>query len=396
MNEPPAILILAASLYQIPFIQRARELGFRVVTLDNRPDNPGHRLADTSICASTTDPAAVLAAARAEKVSAILAPCTDVALPSAARAAADLGLPFPSPPAVDTLTSKAAFRRFQQSRQLPHPDFVEVRSGKPLPVWPTWPALVKPDRASGAKGMRMVTDLDDLKEACCYAAPVSLNGTVVIEAFLPGKQTTLEGIWDGQRWIASWLFDRVVAPPPYTTTMGHNYPSCQPTSLADKARQAVAAILTHFAIPPTFVDADLVFTPEGPIILEMAPRVGGNSITRFLAALAGVDVPDLTIRLATGQSLPSLPAPPFPAGALRLLGSATPGILYYEPDAVAHWRKQSGVAVLDIDLPPHTPVPVMTDSRNRLGEIITTGPDLETAVSRIDQILRNIQWEVSS
>ena len=95
-SNKPALLVLAASHYQCDAIRTAQRLGYRVITTDNRPDNPGHRIADRCFDVDTTDRAGVLAIARAEKIAGVLAPCTDVAMPTAACVAEALGLRGPS------------------------------------------------------------------------------------------------------------------------------------------------------------------------------------------------------------------------------------------------------------------------------------------------------------
>ena len=55
MSERPTLLVLAATTYQIPFIQAARRLGCRVLTADNRMANPGHAMADANFCCDTTN-----------------------------------------------------------------------------------------------------------------------------------------------------------------------------------------------------------------------------------------------------------------------------------------------------------------------------------------------------
>src|SRR5262249_17684232 len=91
------LLVLAASLYQIPVTERAKARGSRVITTDNVPSNPGHRLADRAYSVDTTDQAGVLEIARRENVAGIIAACTDVAVPTAAFVAARLGLRAPPP-----------------------------------------------------------------------------------------------------------------------------------------------------------------------------------------------------------------------------------------------------------------------------------------------------------
>ena len=73
------LLVLAASRYQIPIITTAKRLGYRVLTIDNVPDNPGHALADQACFIDTTDIQGVLAVARRERVDGVIAACTDVA-----------------------------------------------------------------------------------------------------------------------------------------------------------------------------------------------------------------------------------------------------------------------------------------------------------------------------
>src|SRR5512136_1729181 len=93
MNK--TLLVLAASRYQLETIRCAKRLGLRVITLDNLPDNPGHLEADRCYNIDTTDMEAVLDAARKERIDGVIAACTDVAVPTAAFLAQELGLAGP-------------------------------------------------------------------------------------------------------------------------------------------------------------------------------------------------------------------------------------------------------------------------------------------------------------
>ena len=69
---PQKLLMLGASLAQIPGIVAAREQGLHVISCDNLPHSPGHTLAHESVQASTFDPAAVLVAARQHAIDGIM------------------------------------------------------------------------------------------------------------------------------------------------------------------------------------------------------------------------------------------------------------------------------------------------------------------------------------
>ncbi len=107
------MLVLAASHYQLEAIEAARRLGYRVVTTDNRPDNPGHALADRAYGADTRDLDAILALARAEHINGVIAPCTDIAMPVAAAVANQLGLAGPPADSTRLVCDKSSFRSFQ-------------------------------------------------------------------------------------------------------------------------------------------------------------------------------------------------------------------------------------------------------------------------------------------
>src|SRR5213078_2129415 len=124
------LLVLAASTYQLDAIRKAKELGIRVITTDNVPSNPGHRLADRCYSIDTTDRAGVLDLARRERINGVIAPATDVALETAAYVAAALALPGPSVESAAILVSKWQFRQFLKREGLPCPRFFYTTSNE--------------------------------------------------------------------------------------------------------------------------------------------------------------------------------------------------------------------------------------------------------------------------
>src|SRR5690349_10666200 len=119
MNK--TLLVLAASFYQVAAIETAKRMGYRVVTTDNVPSNPGHALADKSYTVDTTDVDAVLEVAVRERISGIIAPGTDVAVMTASKVAERLQLVGPSYEAARILTNKFAFRQFLTRSELSCP-----------------------------------------------------------------------------------------------------------------------------------------------------------------------------------------------------------------------------------------------------------------------------------
>ena len=155
-----AIVILGASALQRPLILAARATGRPVVTLDNVPDNIGHRDADRSHHVSTRDVEGVVAIAIEEEASAVLTACSDVALPAAAAATATLGLVGFDPKTLGSWYPKDRLRQFQKEFGISHPDYVTGRASEGLlrrAQRLEGPIVVKPSDRSGSRGVTRVT-----------------------------------------------------------------------------------------------------------------------------------------------------------------------------------------------------------------------------------------------
>ena len=121
------LLVLAASMYQLDTIKTAKQLGYRVVTTDNVPDNPGHTMADHSYLVDTTDMEGVLNIAIHEKVCGIISPCTEVAVPTMAYVVERLGLNGPPFTSTQITCDKNVFRRFLRENAFPVPSFMKFQ-----------------------------------------------------------------------------------------------------------------------------------------------------------------------------------------------------------------------------------------------------------------------------
>lgn len=384
----PTLLVLAASTYQVPVIRRARELGLRVLTADNRPENPGHALADAAFTVDTLDAEALCALAGRERVDGVIAAATDVALPAAAAVAARLGLPGPPPEAVATLCSKPAFRAFQRRLGLPCPEFRVVAPGEAAPAAGRW--ICKPDRSSGSKGIRIAAG-DALADAVAQARRHALGGHVLLEAVIEGGQGTLEGVLQGGRLAACLPTDRLVAPAPHVATHGHRVPArLAPPALARLVAQ-IEAVAAALGLRDAMVDVDFVATAAEAWILEMTPRMGGNALMALVPAATGFALMDHAILLAIGRAAP-LPRgwdDPAPT-AVQILGTAAAGRLAYDAAEAEALRREPWVLDLTLDLPPGAPVEPFTDGTRRVGQALFQAPSRAALDARAAALLARL------
>jgi biotin carboxylase len=369
------LLVLGASHDQVPAIIKARAMGLEVITADNVPSNPGHSVADKGFDCDTTDIEAVADLAEAEKVSGVLAPGTDVALPALAAACSRLGLPGPGEEAARVLTRKASFRELQRELTLAAPPFTTFNA----PVWPEslghdggqW--AIKPNVSSGSKGVFKVANREDFLRLSPETLRWSLDGVAVAEGWVDGSQHTCEGVIKSGRCLGVMFTDRVTAPPPWGATWGHYSP---PIALCRKTQDGLLAsvekVFDRLGFRDGTFDCDFVAPECGgdPVILEMTPRLGGNSLSALYRLSMKADIEAYAIRHAVGWPQDFCPRAVPKCTAVIILGVTTRGRLRWDKDAEARLSREHWVQKFSIDLPWEAPVEPFANGRNRIGEAI--------------------------
>jgi biotin carboxylase len=373
MNK--ALMVLAASTYQIPAIRTAKRMGYRVITTDNAPSNPGHAFADASYDADTTDQERVLDIARKEGISGIIAAGTDVAVVTASYVAEQLHLPGPPLNAARILTHKQYFREFLSTTEFLCPLALPLASDK-LPTSELFNGrnwLIKPSRSSGSKGVFVVRSEAEFLSRVAESRAFSMDGTCVLEEFIEGTQHTCEGVLKNGQVQLSLLTDRSTAAFPYTATTGHTVPSRLPLAIQTLALSVIENVLRRLGVSSGPFDCDFVADNDRISIIEITPRLGGNSLSSLFMAALDFDLVAYAVSHACGDTYP-LPQPsqPRPA-AIAILGVERSGSLSWSETEAAALRRECWVDTILFDQPPGTAVKPFVNGRHRVGEVLITG-----------------------
>lgn len=386
------LLVLAASLYQVETIDCAKRLGYRVITLDNRPENPGHALADKSYQIDTTDMGAVLEAARLEQIDGIIAPCTDVAIPTAAYVAQAMhlrGIPFHS---AKIVCDKILFRRFLERQGFPVPTHMAIGGGAELPenVFQQGAWIMKPNRSSGSKGIFVVRSKAEYLKRLPETLSFSPDGKAILERYIEGFQGTCEGILRDGNLALTFLLDRQTPDLPYVTTCGHH----MPTRLAKTFQARLFAILREvwrlLEITDGPFDCDFVAAEDEVHLLEVAPRMGGNSISSLLRKATGFDIVHYSVQQALGEN-PDVPnSCSIRPTAVVLLGVFEAGKLTYETREAQNLVREPWVDSLTMDFEPGEAVLPFVNGRHRIGQAIVYGEDRDDLDAKVIQLKQRL------
>lgn len=369
-----SLLVVAASTYQLPVILKARALGLRVITADNRPSNPGHAVADASFDIDIRDREAILRLARSEGVIGVVSPCSDIGTLTAAYVTSSLGLPGPPYESCRILTNKALFRGYITNEGLPCPPFVLVAANSGAPMLEgdgLW--VLKPADSSGSKGVRIVASREELDAALPECLEHSESKQAVLEEYLDGHQATCEGVLEGGQIRFMVVIDRLVAPLPYVATAGHIIPSALDDSTISRLKEQLEHLWSRLGITDAVFDCDFVVHGGEIFILEMSPRLGGNSIESLVKSSCGLDLGDRALRLACGFETSPLPDVEGTPACNLILGVTGAGALEYDEEGFRSLKAEPWVIDLTLDYVRGSSVLPFINGQRRVGRALLQG-----------------------
>lgn len=330
------LLILGGSPFQVPAIVHAARLGHHVITCDYLPDNPGHALAHESYNVSTTDGEAVLALARDRRIDGVLAFASDPAAGTAAHVSSALGLPGLGVAAAHCLSNKAAFRAFLKTHGFRTPEFaavtslaeaIEAASGIGFPV------MVKPTDSSGSKGVSRVLCDADLPAAFAHALEYARDPRVIIEQYIPraGAQIAGDGLVVEGRLVFGCFGDEHFDGECCThAPVGESFPGQLSAATRATLFEQLQRLFTLLGVRNLVFNLDAMVDTDGNLVLlEIGPRAGGNCLPAVIKAHTGVDLVDIAIRQALGDTVCEAAYSGKPAGshATWMIHSRREGIL---------------------------------------------------------------------
>ena len=386
------LLVLGAGVYQVPTILTGRRLGYRVITTDNVPGNPGHVLADAAFDIDTTNVPGVLDLARGERISGVIAPSTDVAVLTAAHVSEHLRLSGPPVSAACVLTQKFQFREFLRQSGFDSPRALLVEQGRvpPEALFDGRAWLIKPNRSSGSRGIFVLSTREELLAHIADSQGSSLDGTAVLEEYMDGTQHTCEGVLERGRVAVALVTDRDTAAMPHTATTGHRVPSRLTETVQDSALRLIEGAFDRLRVTSGPFDCDFVVTSGGIALIEMTPRLGGNSLSKLSKAALDFDLAAYAVRHACGDAY-KLPASrqPKPRG-VAILGVEGHGRLTWNETEMQALSEEAWVESLILDLPQGSPVKPFINGRRRVGEALIAGSDRNELDIRAEELRQRL------
>jgi len=386
------VLIVAAGALQVPAIEEARRLGLRTVALDANPEAPGMSLADAAHVVDILDATAVIKLAQAEKISGVMTLCTDAPVRTVAAVAEKLQLPALSPVAASNATDKRLMRKALLAHAVPVPGFATAKSSaeaRSAAETLGYPVALKIPCSSGSRGVYRVNSAEELEGYFDSARKFQPQGDLLIEQWMKGPEVSVEGACCGDSVHVVQVTDKAVFPGPYPVEAGHSQPSQLPPETVSRIRDVTKAGVIALGLSNCVFHAELKITSEGPKVVEIGARLGGDRISTHLTPLStGVNLVRAAIQIAIGE-IPSFTPSLARGAAVRYFKAPKLGVIKKVEglDAIA---SMTGLELLypeserDGPLQPGFQIGEICSSLDRYGHVIFSGANAPEAVARCE------------
>ena len=371
------LVILGGSDGTVSAFRAARRLGLATICVDMRPDAPGVAEADEFLHLSTRDVPAVADALRGRAgLAGLLAPGSDINLPSLVELARLLGLPCGLTDAtLRASTDKLHFREVCERLGLPGPRYWDGNADPALR--PPLPVIVKPVDSGSSRGITICREPGELPAAIAHAKEVSPSGRAVIEELLTGEDLCAEAMLQDGR-IALLGLSRRVTAPPAVVAVGHDMAPADDVLEKEVVRQ-LELVCGDLGYRDGPLNVDLFVDGGQVTLVEMGARIGGNGLGEALGLMHGVDTVEATVRLAVGERPDLTPARRGPAH-VRVLRAPSAGTLV-SIDGLE--SLPDGAEVVGVARPGDHVVPY-TECRAKLGYVVDREPADLDALIRVD------------
>lgn len=307
MTKQKTILVLGTNAGQADLIRHMKVRGWRVIGASPVVGEPGQAFCDVIEKINIVDIDALANLVERHKPDLVYSISSDIAMVSVVALSERVGLPhFYDSDFIRLLDDKAALRGFLAEHDLGPVPFRKLRSANEAADWDHFPCMVKPTDAQGQRGVVRVDRREDLAPAIEAAVGISRSKQAIVEGFLNGVEISCNVLVCGGEVKMKVLSERLVhGPHALGVPRGHLVPCDNVTEENQRAALAlVDGIVAALGCRDGVLYFQMIVTPEGPRVVEIAPRLDGCHMWRLIMAAEGADLIEMTMDCLTGEDMP--------------------------------------------------------------------------------------------
>jgi len=241
----------------------------------------------------------------------------DHLIPVASSLAMRLGLDFHDGAVTGRLVDKWTQRQALQDAELPVPRFALVPPDPTpaaiddLATRVNFPVVLKPRRGTHSKDTLMVTDIADFRALLADQPTLTSDPDrpMILEEYLrdlaPPDSSAFANYVSVESVVTRGTISHIAVtgrfPPakPFRET-GFLIPSTLSSSQTNEVRDVASRAIEALGVQSGLLHIEIKLTPDGPRVIEVNGRLGGG-IPEMVALAAGIDLYELSLRVALGE-----------------------------------------------------------------------------------------------
>lgn len=305
-NTKKRLFIIGASILQLPAIQKAKEMGLHVGVADYNPKAIGIAFADEYYNVSTIDEKGVYEAAKAFRADGIMTIATDMPMRSVAYACSRLGLVGISYDTAIKCTDKGEMIKAFEDNGVEHPWYYILDTLDDLDHIKEkiiYPCISKPTDNAGSRGVMLINNKIELLDAVKFSSKHGRKGSVIIEEYMRGNEVSVEVIVNNGIPHILAVTDKITTGAPHFVEMGHSQPSCLDEEKVQKIKDLACRAIKAVGIENGPAHVEIMLTKNGPKMIELGARMGGDCICTHLVPLStGIDMVKAAIQIVLSET----------------------------------------------------------------------------------------------
>ncbi len=388
---PKSILIFGAGINQLTLIEAAKELGLISVVLDPGAEPPGKAKADFFYQVGKDDYKLTREIALKHQVAGIVTGQMENPLRLMARLAEEMGFIFHSPEVIERSTNKYLMKQSFLAAGVPCARGELIKDGRILSETEfkeyALPVIIKPLQAFSSRGVYRIDSYQRYLDKIGDTLSFSQDESYLLEEFIEGPEYSVESItYRGDTKIIQYT-EKLITPYPETVEIGH----VQPAEFSEEQKIQIDLIvkkaINALGIDNSAAHTEMKWTGNGPVIIEIGPRLGGDFISSYLTlASTGVSMDKAAIQVALGEN-PEIGVKLRAGSAIRYLTLEAGRIVESIDARINQLSVLPAVLMYHLNVIPGDVIQPLTDSAKRSGWVIVKGDNYPGAREQAESAL---------
>ena len=300
------VMVIAGGAWQCPIIKLAKSMGHYVICSNLYEDSPAFQYADVGGVANVLDKEKNLEIAREYKPDAVLTAQSDIAVPTVAYIADQLGIKGIGIEIASRFTNKYKMREFTSKAGFVSPKFSLCRNIdeakdflQEVPV-----CIIKPLDSQSSRGVHIVKSAEDIEKnfADCIQYSNS-EKAIVIEEYIEGTEFTVDGLKTSTDYVVTAISEKEHYK--YNSSVANRLLFTQTNDRFDydKLRKVNTEMVKAMGLPFGVTHAEYKYKDGEFYLIEIAARGGGTKISSDIVPLmSGINTNEIYLKMLLGES----------------------------------------------------------------------------------------------